>query len=199
MYCSRCGNPLAANATFCASCGAQVASGGPGGLSRPGIVTLLAVLQLIGATASLLAALVMMAATVVGGSQNQSQPGIMLLALVFGALGAAQLVCGLGLLKLKAYGRTLQLVFAWVGLLGFPIGTLISVLILVYLNKPGIKVLFSGRPFSELTADELAQVAAVSGSRALPWLLAAVVVLVLVLVPVVGIVAAIAIPGLLRA
>jgi type IV pilus assembly protein PilA len=201
MYCARCGSPLAADAAFCGSCGAQIASPGtdaPRELSRPGIVTLLAVLQFIGAAVSLLAAVVMLAATALSYGKDEGQPLGVLLAILFGGLGAAELVCGIGLLKLKSYGRTLQLVFSWVGLLGFPIGTVISLLILIYLNKPGLKVLFSGRPASQLTPDDWAQVAAVGSSRAAPWLIGAIVVLVLV-VPILGIVAAIAIPGLVRA
>jgi len=201
MYCARCGSPLAANAAVCPSCRAPVAAAGvdpPRELSRPGIVTVLAVLQFIGAAVSLLAAVVMLVATALSDGRNGGQPLGMLLGGVFGALGVAELVCGIGLLKLKSYGRTLQLVFSWIGLLGFPIGTLISVLILIYLNKPGIKVLFSGRPASQLTADDWAHVAAVSRSRAAPWLIGAIVVLLLV-VPILGIVAAVAIPGLLRA
>jgi len=101
-----------------------------------------------------------------------------------------------GLWKLKPYGRTIQLVFAWIGLIGIPIGTIISILILVYLFKPGIKALFSGKPIAELTGDELTQIAAVTqGSQ----MAVVVVVLLVALIPVVGIIAAIAIPGLLRA
>ena len=168
-----------------------------GVLKRPGIITLLAVLQLIGATIWLLAALGMVAADVMGSSRGQGEAVPLVAALLLGALGAAQLFCGIGLLKLKPYGRTLQLVFAWIGLIGIPIGTIISILILVYLYKPGIKALFSGKEISEFSADELAQVAAVTQSSAATAILV-VVVAAIVVVFMIGVVAAIAIPGPLR-
>ena len=159
MYCSKCGGQLAPNTAFCNACGApaSVAVTGAAVVKRPGIITLLAVLQLIGAAIWLLAALGAMAATFLGSSRGQGAETVLGVLLV-GALGAAQLFCGIGLLKLKPHGRTLQLVFAWIGLIGIPIGTIISILILVYLYKPGIKALFSGKELSEFTAEELAQV-----------------------------------------
>jgi hypothetical protein len=89
-------------------------------------------------------------------------------------------------------------VLAWIGLIGIPIGTIISILILVYMFKPGIKALFSGRQPSEFSPEELAQIEEVSrGSAAAVAIV--VVVAVLMFVAVIGIVAAIAIPGLMRA
>jgi type IV pilus assembly protein PilA len=111
---------------------------------------------------------------------------------------ALQIACGIGLWKLKGYGRTIQLVFAWIGLIGFPIGTVISILILVYLFKPGIKILFSGKPAGEMTGEEFSQAAAMSQGSA-----AAVIIVVVVAaiggVFFIAIIAAIAVPGLLRA
>jgi hypothetical protein len=167
-------------------------------MKRPGIITILAVLQLIGATLWLLGALGTVAAGLIGPDRGQREAGTVLVALLIAALGVAQLLCGIGLLKLKPHGRTLQLVFAWIGLIGFPIGTIISILMLVYLYKPGIKALFSGKPASDFSADELAQIAAVTrGSGAATVLVVALAVLLMV--GMTGIVAAIAIPGLIRA
>ena len=199
MYCSRCGGQLAPNTAFCSACGAPVSvvGGGPGVLRRPGIITVLGVLQIIGAVVWLLAAIGMMAVGI-GSSQSQSEPGTVLAVLLLGALGVVQLLCGIGLLKLKPHGRTLQLLFAWIGLIGIPIGTIISILILVYMYKPGIKALFSGKELSEFSTDELAQIAAVTQGSAASTV-AVVALVAVLLVAMVGIVAAIAVPGLLRA
>lgn len=196
MYCSRCGAQVALNTAFCAGCGAPVglAGGAAPSLTRPGIITVLAVLQFFGAAIWLLVGLVT-AVSVVAGNPAQAEAALGGLLLV--GLGALQLTCGVGLWKLKSYGRTLQLAFAWIGLIAIPIGTVIAILILIYLFKPGIKVLFSGKPASELTAAELAQIGVVSqGSLA-----TVIVVLVALLASIaaVGIIAAIAVPGLLRA
>jgi hypothetical protein len=88
-------------------------------------------------------------------------------------------------------------VFAWIGLLGIPIGTIIAVVILLYLRKPGIQIIFSGVPAGDLTASQVAEVEEVSKKSNNGVVLAVVVgVLLIVSLP---IVAAIAVPGLLRA
>jgi len=111
--------------------------------------------------------------------------------------GALELVCGIGLWKLKRYGRTIQLALSWVGLLGFPAGTFISIVILVYLYRPGIKLLFSERAAGQFTSDEAAQIAAVS--RGSLGSVIAVAGIGAIVVAVTGIAAALAVPGLLRA
>jgi len=50
-----------------------------------------------------------------------------------GALGIARLVVGFGLLKLSPWARWAAIVLAVLGLGSFPIGTVINVLILIYL------------------------------------------------------------------
>jgi type II secretory pathway pseudopilin PulG len=113
-------------------------------------------------------------------------------------LGLLSIVCGVGLWNLKSYGRTIQLVYSFIGLLGIPLGTIISALILVYLYKPGVKVLFSETPPSQLSAADIAEVAKLSESSTVTVVLVALTVFFL-LVAFVGIIAAIAIPSLLRA
>ena len=197
MYCPRCGAQTVPGSAFCVACGnavAQVVAGDV--LKRPGIVTVLAVLQFIGAGFCLLAAFAILTLGPLGSETPEAPEAI--IGAMFGAVGLTQLMCGIGLWTLKPYGRILQMVLAWIGLLGIPVGTIISILILVYMFKPGIKTLFSGRPAQDLTPQELAQVAAATqGSAAATAVV--VVVVVLISVAVIGIVAAIAIPGLLRA
>ena len=152
-------------------------------------------MQFFGAFVCLLAGIASIGAGLGGGSQAGTAG---FLGLVFLAAGGLQLACGIGLWKLKPYGRTIQLVLGWIGLLGIPLGTIISIVILWYLFKPGIKLLFSGKSTSQFTADERAQVAAATaGSMGMTIVVGVVVVLLAVFV--LGIIAAIAIPGLLRA
>lgn len=197
MKCANCGAELASSSAVCYACGASVGANAPGegGFQRPGAITLLAILNFIGGGLMLLtAAVLIVAAAASGGSEAAAMLGAVLIA----ALGAVYVATGSGLWTLKSYGRTLQLIFAWFGLLGFPIGTIISVIILVYLFKPGVKLIFSGRSAAELTPDESAMVAQVA--RASTGIIVAVVIVAIVgIIAVVGIVAAIAIPSLLRA
>jgi type IV pilus assembly protein PilA len=199
MHCSRCGSPLAPNTAFCGACGAPVAVGvQPASFKRPPIISLLAILQFIGGAFWILGAVAALFVAVRGSGEAASDAITLVAGVVCGAIGALQVMCGSGLWNLKPIGRTLQRIFAFIGLLGFPLGTVISILILVYLNKPGIKVLFSGKLASDLTHEELAQVAAVPQSSVLIVIVIAVVVGIFG-VATLGIVAAITVPALLRA
>jgi type IV pilus assembly protein PilA len=160
---------------------------------RPTVVTVLAVLHAIAGVLLLFAALGSVAMYATGNVPFAA--GILGAAL--GVYGVANLVCGIGLWTLNPYGRTLEIVISCVGLLGIPIGTIISVLVLIYMFRPGVKVLFSGRPEAAWTVAERQSVL----SDAQGGLTVVIIAIVAILGSVValGIVASIAIPGLLRA
>jgi type IV pilus assembly protein PilA len=159
-------------------------------------VTFLAVLQFIGAAFWLLAGLGSFGTALAPSAPNAA--AVFVMAPIFIVIGAAQFFCGLGLLRLKPYGRTLQIVFAVIGLLAIPAGTLVGILILIYLNKPGIKLIFGGRPGDDFTDQELAEIKNdTTSSSAMTAVV--IVVVVLLSIMVIAIIAAIAVPGLLRA
>jgi type II secretory pathway pseudopilin PulG len=160
---------------------------------RPTAITVLSVLQLISGPL-----MILVAAAMVLFSGEEGGALVLGLGALYGLLGVLSLVCGIGLWNLKSYGRTIQLVFSFIGLLAIPIGTIISALILVYLYKPGVKILFSGVPSSRLSANDLAEVQKLNESSTMVVVLVVIVVLLLV-VAIIGIIAAIAIPSLLRA
>jgi type IV pilus assembly protein PilA len=162
---------------------------------RPMAITALAVLDLIGAGMYLLAAV----GTGVLALGPHAEPlPILLLSAVFVVLGLVLGAAGVGLLRLQPFGRSLQIGLSVLGLLAIPVGTIISAVVLYYLFRPGIAHIFSGRAPHELSAAEMAEVQAVSGSSGLVLVVIAVVGLFLA-VACLGIVAAIAIPSLLRA
>ncbi len=198
MFCARCGNQIVPPATICGKCGAPVAgaSAAVDLAARPMLVTLLAILHFISAGFLIIAAAVTGFATMGSTDGNPLVGGIVVFALVVFAV--LQLACGAGLWTLQPYGRTLQLVLAFFGLLAFPFGTIISILLLVYFFKPGVKAIFSGKPGSQFTADEVRHVTALQQSSTAAIVVIVVVILVLAIGGL-GIVAAIAIPGLLRA
>src|SRR4051812_12043691 len=99
MFCQRCGAAVAPGAAFCARCGSPAtAPAVTVPINRPGIVTLLAVLQFIGAAFWFVAA----AALILGAGFGSREDETAFLGIV-GALCLAgaiyQLVCGIGLLK----------------------------------------------------------------------------------------------------
>jgi hypothetical protein len=164
--------------------------------NRPGVVTALAVFQFLGAGFWLLAAV----AIGLGAALSEGTDRTLLLpvGLVLAGLGALQAACGVGLWTLRPYGRILQIVFACIGVLAVPFGTVVAILVLVYLTRPGMKVVFSGKPAEALTADERARIVAVTQPSAIVVAIVAVVA-VFGTVMTLSIVAAIAVPGLLRA
>jgi len=199
MFCAKCGGTIPEGGGFCSKCGAPArpAVTPDGRAKRPGVVTLLALLVLVPGAIILLACTAALIA-LFAGSPVDRDPNTVAVIGVLLLVGVTQVTCGIGLWQLKPYGRILQIIFSCVGLIAIPFGTIISIFILIYLNKPGIKLLFSDRPVASMTPDEQAQVAAVTASsRATTVIVAAVAVLVLIALA--GIVAAIALPVLVRA
>jgi type IV pilus assembly protein PilA len=198
MYCTSCGAEVADGAAFCARCGRAmaVATATPVAMTRPGIITLLAVLQFIAAVAFLPIGVI---STVVVSLDSERDPMAIAASAILIVVGVMTLMCGIGLWRLRPYGRILQMIGAVIGLLAIPLGTIVSIAILIYLNKPGIKLLFSGRAPETLTPEERANVAAMQ--KASGGVIAAVVIAAILIlsVPAIGIIAAIAVPGLLRA
>jgi hypothetical protein len=198
MFCSKCGSELPATGTFCTACGAPTGAGLDAAtvVRRPALITLLAVFQFLGAVLMLpLGAVTLVQAA---GADDPDAIVAIIAGGVMLVIGAVNLACGIGLWTLKPYGRVLQIALACIGLLGIPLGTIISALILYYMWRPGIRALFAGKPFVEYTRAELVEIAQVTtGSQAVT-----IVIIVLVAlggVAMLGIIAAIAVPGLLRA
>jgi type IV pilus assembly protein PilA len=163
---------------------------------RSGVITLLAVLQFFSGLMTLLGGAIFFVVAVT--SEGPERAILLGFGAVCAVLGILSILCGSGLWKLKGYGRTLQIFFSCIGLLAIPFGTVISALILVYLFKPGVKVLFSEMPPSQLSPADIAEVSRLSQTSGVTFAVMAVVVLFL-LVAFVGMIAAIAIPSLLRA
>jgi type IV pilus assembly protein PilA len=163
---------------------------------RPGTVTFLAVLDILAGAFALLAML--------GGFVFLLQPSkenviiAVVMITLYGGIGVWYLIAGIGLLKMKPYGRIAHIALSILGLLAIPIGTVLSALMLVYFFKPGVKIMFSGRSPHGLAPEEARQVEEARQSSAL--LIAAIAIVVfLFVVMFIGIIAAIAIPSLLRA
>jgi uncharacterized membrane protein (DUF2068 family) len=195
MHCTRCGLAVVPGSSFCLGCGNPVAAPSPAtALRRPTIISVLAVLQYVGGAIALIVALALLAAA---GKGEERTIGLALGAL-FAIAGGLQISCGFGLWNLRSWGRILQMVFAGIGLLGIPLGTVISILILVYMSKPGVRVLFSEKHPNRLTPAEIAAAWEVSqGGGA--GIAVAIVLGALAGIAVLGIITAIAIPNFLNA
>jgi len=149
-YCYRCGKEIEANATFCWNCGVQlkpvIASAPslrvPRISVRPSGVTILAVLYWLSAIVAILGGL----AYVAGMAYLLPLAFLALFWIVGGVLiviGILDIVIGWGVWSLRKWARTVAIVLAIVGLISFPIGTIISIITLWYLFKPEIKACFA--------------------------------------------------------
>ncbi|OGF65017.1 MAG: hypothetical protein A2Y62_14425 [Candidatus Fischerbacteria bacterium RBG_13_37_8] len=171
----------------------KIESSAFGGYKRPGIVTLLSIIEFFVA-----AVWIIISIALIIGMVHSQYNNFMYMAIVAIALGIINFFCGYGLWNLKSYGRTIMLVFSFIGLLGFPFGTIISILLLIYFYKPGIKIIFSQRDPATLTADEIRQVTDLQSSN--PLIIGTMVVILMSFaIPIIGIIAAIAIPNFLNA
>ncbi len=194
MFCPGCGAPVPAESNFCRKCGRRInlpvsnvapdvrvpipppiPSGMPDDRNRipvenlfrrPAVITFLAILNAIGGVLFLLATIAyggfflhkvenLIAAGIIGG--------------ILFMLAFMTLVCALGLWKLRSYGRTSQIVLALIGLPAIPLGTTASILILIYMCKPEVAVLFSGKNTRQLNSMEAEQLSSLqlSGSTRL--------------------------------
>ena len=196
MFCTSCGAEIPEGTRYCAGCGSPAdAAASPLTRSRPGVVTALAVLKIVGAAFWLgVTALFLVASTA-----DEGGAVFTVLAALSLAVSIACAACAYGLWTLKSYGRVIQIVLSFIGIiLHFPVGSVISILILVYLFTPGIRILFSERAPESLSTEEAGLLRA---SQKLGKTTAIVVaaVLAVLIVPMTGIIAAIAIPNLLNA
>jgi len=197
MHCTQCGAEVPDGARFCAACGANTfGTTATVARTRPLAVTLLAILKILTSLGWLLIALLFTFAWQGGPGKEVA---FAIVGAIFLAIALVAALCAYGLWTLRPWGRVLQIAFSCLGLiLGFPIGTVISILILVYMFQPGVKVLFSGRPVASLSRAESEQLLALSKSGAATGMAIALVAAFL-FVPLAGIMAAIAIPNFLNA
>ena len=110
------------------------------GGERPGGITVLALLYAIEG----LFGLGMGGMFLAGGSMIPGLGGSFMAAfgIVMVIIALIDFVIAYGLWTMQSWARTVAIIFAIIGLLGFPIGTIISIIILWYLFKPEIKEAF---------------------------------------------------------
>jgi len=70
--------------------------------------------------------------------------GLSIAILVLLCLIGLSLAGGIGILKAKSWGRIISVINAILGLLNIPIGTVIGILVLIYLMKPEVREYFEG-------------------------------------------------------
>ena len=147
-------------------------------LTRPGIVTYLAALQITlgGLLAVAGIGLCVYLATAAAGRRAWWALAIAALAVVVSS--PLHILCGIDLFRLKPRGWSLLRAWACLLMLLIPVGTFVGILLLTFLNSPGVRVLFEGRSLEELSYDERRALAMTQGSYA-PMVTAAIGTIVL--------------------
>lgn len=177
MDCPHCGASVAPGATFCHRCRKRVAGtasapaarsrvpvaatrpAAAAGFTRPAVVTRLAALN-AAVTALCLCTAGLYSVPFLADPRPGARVMLAIVWAILGSLAALYAVATVGLFRLAHYGWLAQVVIAVLGLLAVPLGTLLYLFVLRYLFKPGIRILFSGRSASRLTAAEAGEVAA---------------------------------------
>jgi len=169
----------------------------PPAFTRPFGIVLLGILNAIGALICLGLGTFLLIVSALDSLQAEAHVVLLIGGGLLVLAGAFHATTAIGLFLLKGFGRICQMIQSGVGLVMVPLGTIVSALILYYLTRPGIALLFSGRPPNAMTPDEHALVSRDSNQGVA---IAAVTIVALFGgVALIGIVAAIAIPALLKA
>jgi len=124
----------------------------PGYQQKPAGVSVLSILSFISGVFWIIGAVVVFA--IFGGlfigPTDPTGGGLLTIAAIcsgaFFLFGVVAFVIGWGLWTLQGWAWTVAVIFAIIGLINFPIGTIISVIILLYLFKPEIKAVFGKGP-----------------------------------------------------
>jgi type II secretory pathway pseudopilin PulG len=201
MHCPHCGAQAPPGSTSCPSCYAPLGGAARGGAvskERPGALTLLAIVDILMAFGYALVGVGV--GFLIFNTDPPTEVKIIVGIGVAFALGIALwfFSAGVGVFLLKGFGRILQLGLAGLMLLSVPFGTIAGVLLLIYLLKPGAKILFSNE--EARTPQEMSDLAAVRASGGLVIGAVAVqVVSVFIAIGILGMMGAITIPALLGA
>jgi type II secretory pathway pseudopilin PulG len=169
----------------------------PPAFSRPFGVILLGILNALGAVLYFGLGALFLVVSITEAEKAEASGVLVVLGGVLVVVGTFHALTASGLFLLKGFGRICQMIQSAFGLLAIPLGTVVSALILYYLTRPGVALLFSGRPPAAMTPEERNLVARDSAQGVA--IVIGAIAAVFGGVALIGIVAAIAIPGLLRA
>lgn len=114
---------------------------------RPAGVTVLAILSFIQGIVAIVGGFLVAAVLAsVGGGGPETAAFFAICSGVIILIGLIDFILGYGLWILAPWAWTVSVIFAILGLINFPIGTIISIIILIYLFKPEIKAVFGKGP-----------------------------------------------------
>jgi hypothetical protein len=124
----------------------------PATFPRPRSVTLLAALNGLAAAIYLGLGVLMLFFGAMPPNVDDPRVGAIAGALL-AAAGLFHLVNAFLLWRLRPFGRILQIVQSAIWVWAIPVGTIVSLFVLYYLTRPGVRLLFSGQPWPSMPPE----------------------------------------------
>ncbi len=133
-YCESCGTTNDLQAAYCTKCGGAVFRTQPAGMpvSKPAGVIIIGILEIIFAALAILSGL----------SFSLLLPFGAVFSLVIAAIGVILMIAAISLFSGHNWARIFNIVIAAISLIAFPVGTIIGVIVLVYLTRPHVVAYF---------------------------------------------------------
>jgi general secretion pathway protein G len=167
---------------------------------RPGLATAIAIVDIVGGMGCLAIGAAM---AIAGATSTESDAAqVAVVGGIFVVMGLLVLGSGIGLLLMAPWGRICQIVTSILGLCCIGPGTIVNALILAYMFQRKVVLTYSGRRVADMSEPEkhlLVPSTQSGGGGGGVGIVVAVVVGFFVMIMVVGMLAAIAIPNLLNA
>lgn len=157
MICIKCQKEIAQHEEICSGCGLplnqEVLKEKAGYPRRTFWIGFIAICCWISFGVGFLLSVAAMAMIVIATGETK---GLFIILSIGFVLDAVLLFwCAYGLWNLKKYGRIITLILAFFMLTSIPVGTILGILIIIYLKKPEIKALFSEERFRALTKEQV--------------------------------------------
>lgn len=133
-FCQKCGAPNDPNAAYCVQCGNGYFGAAPvSSIERPLGVTVLAILQILGSLGTIAAGFAIGAVLPLLGAAF----GVALI-----VIGVITLLIAIALFSGRNWARILNIIFAVIDLINFPIGTILGIVFLIYFTRPHVVAYF---------------------------------------------------------
>ncbi|MBX8637011.1 MAG: hypothetical protein KIY11_01410 [Thermoplasmata archaeon] len=134
-YCATCGTAEDRGTTYCHACGStRFVDYPPARIRRPTGVTILGILQVLAGAGSLIFS------SAIATLLSVTPFGVLGLGLI--AISLLEIIFGAALLTGRNWARILVMILAVLELISFPLGTVIGIVLLIYLTRQRVVAYF---------------------------------------------------------
>ena len=134
-YCAACGKAEDRGTSYCHACGStRFVDYPPARIQRPLGITLLGILQVLAGVVSLILS------STITALLSLTPFGVLGLGLI--VISVLQIIFGAALLTGRNWARIIVMILAVIELISFPLGTVIGIILLIYLTRPRVVAYF---------------------------------------------------------